>query len=110
MLQDEDEDEDEDEHEDQDEDEDGDEDEDEDAGRSWETHLAITRPQRCTWRKSAASVKQQLLHQQSLSSRQTVQSPACGRTRRSLGFSEPGICRRDAAHSPLACLPERCPL
>ena len=50
MLQDEDEDEDEDEHEDQDEDEDGDEDEDEDAGRSWETRLAITRPQRCTWR------------------------------------------------------------
>ena len=57
------EDEDKDEDEDVEEDGDEDEDEDEDAGRSWETHLAITRPQRCTWRKSAASVKQQLLHQ-----------------------------------------------
>ena len=49
-AEDEEDDEDEDEDEDQDEDEDGDEDEDEDedAGRSWETYLAITRPQRCT--------------------------------------------------------------
>ena len=33
---------------DEDEDADEDEDEDEDAGRSWKTHLAITRPQPCT--------------------------------------------------------------